>query len=55
MVWIAYFAMLFATLFMPATVQIVALLVNAFVPDPLPYIDEVIQGVVLLRNVMSNE
>ena len=55
MIWTAYFAMLFATLFMPAKVQLVAILVNIFVPDPLPYVDEFIQGGILLKSLISSE
>jgi len=55
MIWTAYFAILFATLFMPAKVQLVAILVNIFVPDPLLYVDEVIQGAVLLKNLITKE
>lgn len=41
----------FVTWFFPLWLEFTLFVVNLFVPDPLPYVDEIIMGIGLLKKV----
>jgi hypothetical protein len=54
MVYAIYGVVLFVTAFMPTLLQIVLLAINIFVPDPVPFIDEVIQAGFIIRSISKS-
>ncbi len=39
----------------PISIQLILFVVNIFIPDPIPYIDEVIMAAVIIKKIMSNK
>ena len=55
MIWFAYFAMVGVALFMPTKIQLAMILINLFIPDPIPYLDETLQIIFLIKSLSQNK
>ncbi len=49
MPYLIYGALLVVIFFFPLWINIVLLVINILVPDPIPYIDEILQAAVILK------
>jgi len=53
MYYLIYSLLLFVTFFFPLWVNVVLFAINYFVPDPIPYIDEILQAAVILKKATT--
>jgi hypothetical protein len=53
MYYFIYSLLLFVTFFFPLWVNVVLFAINYFVPDPIPYIDEILQAAVILKKATT--
>ncbi len=49
MPYLIYGALLVVIFFFPLWINIVLLVINVLVPDPIPYIDEILQAAIILK------
>jgi len=49
MLYVIYGLILLVTFFFPLWINVVLFAINFFVPDPIPYIDEILQAAVILK------
>jgi hypothetical protein len=49
MPYLIYGLLLLVTFFFPLWINVVLFAINYFVPDPVPYIDEILQAAIILK------
>jgi hypothetical protein len=49
MLYIIYGLILLVSFFFPLWINVVLFAINLFLPDPIPYIDEILQAIVILK------
>jgi hypothetical protein len=49
MLYIIYGLVLLVSFFFPLWINVVLFAINFFLPDPIPYIDEILQAIVILK------
>jgi hypothetical protein len=49
MLYIIYGLILLVSFFFPLWINVVLFAINFFLPDPIPYIDEILQAIVILK------
>lgn len=53
MPYLIYGLLLLVTFFFPLWINVTLLAINFFVPDPIPYIDEILQAAVILKQATT--
>jgi hypothetical protein len=53
MPYLIYGLLLLVTFFFPLWINVVLFAINFFVPDPVPYIDEILQAAVILKKATT--
>ena len=53
MPYLIYGVLLLVTFFFPLWINVVLFAINYFVPDPVPYIDEILQAAVILKKATT--
>ena len=51
MMYIVQLAVILVTAFFPAWLQILLFALNLFIPDPIPFVDEIIQAVIIIKTL----
>ena len=51
--YLIYGVLLLVTFFFPLWINVVLFWINYFVPDPVPYIDEILQAAVILKKATT--
>lgn len=51
--YLIYGVLLLVTFFFPLWINVVLFAINYFVPDPIPYIDEILQAAVILKKATT--
>jgi hypothetical protein len=51
--YLIYGVLLLVTFFFPLWINVVLFAINYFVPDPVPYIDEILQAAVILKKATT--
>lgn len=54
MTYLIYGLLLLVTFFFPLWINVVLFAINYFVPDPIPYIDEILQAAVIIKRLLGN-
>jgi len=49
MLYLIYGAIVFISLFFPLWLNVALFAINFFLPDPIPYIDEILQAAVIVK------
>ncbi|HOY23757.1 MAG TPA: hypothetical protein PK002_11415 [Cellvibrio sp.] len=51
--YLIYVLLLLVTFFFPLWINVVLFAINYFVPDPIPYIDEILQAAIILKKATT--
>jgi hypothetical protein len=53
--YLIYGFLLLVTFFFPLWINVVLFVINYFVPDPVPYIDEILQAAIIIKKSTTKQ